>query len=119
MYVVVFQVKPKPGKAQQYLDIAAKLRPELDTIDGFISIERFESVYEPGKYVSLSFWRDEDAIRAWRGHVGHQLAQRKGRDEIFEDYRLSVAEVVRDYGMLEREQAPPPIEPYWGDRREF
>lgn len=117
MYVVVFQVKPKPGQAEEYLRIAKELRPELDRIDGFISIERFESVYEPGKYVSLSFWRDEEAIRAWRGHLEHQLAQRRGREEIFEDYNLSVAAVERNYGMFDREQAPHPIEAYWGAKQ--
>lgn len=115
MYAVIFQVQPKAGKAREYLDIAAALRPELDEIDGFISIERFESVYNPGKYLSLSFWRDEDAIRAWRAHTGHQSAQHAGREDIFADYRIDVVSVVRAYGMIDREEAPEPIEPYWGE----
>ncbi len=109
MYAVIFQVEPKAGKGGEYLDIAALLRPELDTIDGFLSIERFESVSQPGKYVSLSFWRDEAAILAWRQHGGHQHAQGMGRGEVFRDYRLSVAAVVRDYGMFDREEAPHPV----------
>jgi heme-degrading monooxygenase HmoA len=115
MYAVIFQVEPKTGRDKEYLDIAATLRPELDKIDGFISVERFESVYNPGKYVSISFWRDEAAILAWRTHIGHQHAQRKGRGEVFADYRLSVVQVVRDYGMTDREEAPMLVVPSWGE----
>jgi heme-degrading monooxygenase HmoA len=81
MDAVIFEVEPKPGKAQEDLDIAVTLRPELDKIDGFISIARFERVYHPGRFVSLSFWRDEDVMHAWRAHVGHQSAQQRGRSE--------------------------------------
>ena len=91
---------------QEYLDIAAGLRPLLTEIDGFISIERFESLYEPGKILSLSFWRDEQAVEAWRTLEAHRAAQAKGRAEVFKDYRLRVAGVIRDYGMTDREQAP-------------
>lgn len=119
MYAVIFQVEPKPGKAQEYLAIAATLRSELDKIDGFLSVERFESVSNPGKYVSLSFWRDEAAILAWRAHVGHQHAQQKGRGEVFEDYRLSVVQVIRDYGMFNREETPAPVAASWGEDYPF
>lgn len=115
MYAVIFQVEPQPGREKEYLDIAATLRPELDKIDGFISVERFESVSTPGKYVSLSFWRDEAAILAWRTHIGHQHAQHKGRGEVFKDYRLSVVAVVRDYGMFARDEAPTRVAPTWGE----
>lgn len=115
MYAVIFEVEPKPGLAEQYLDIAALLRPELDKIDGFISVERFRSVANPEKYVSLSFWRDEEAIMAWRSHLGHQDAQSKGRGDVFKDYRLRVAAVVRDYGMFDREEAPRRPQPSWGE----
>lgn len=115
MYAVIFQVEPKPGRDTEYLDIAATLRAELDKIDGFISVERFASVSTPGKYVSLSFWRDEAAILAWRSHVGHQHAQRKGRGEIFADYRLSVVQIVRDYGMFDRAETPEPVAASWGE----
>jgi len=108
MHVVIFEVEPEPGRRQDYLDIAARLRPELEKIDGFISIERFESLSTPGKILSLSFWRDEAAVVRWRGHVEHRAAQRAGRTGIFRDYRLRVAAVVRDYGMNERREAPPP-----------
>ncbi|HEX2173396.1 MAG TPA: antibiotic biosynthesis monooxygenase [Dehalococcoidia bacterium] len=106
MYAVIFEVEPKEGCAGEYLDIAAVLRSELDQIDGFISVERFQSVTNPGKYVSLSFWRDEEAIRTWRSHLGHQSAQAKGRSDLFADYRIRVAAVVRDYGLTDRDQAP-------------
>ena len=79
------------------------------------AVERFESVSTPGKYVSLSFWRDEAAILAWRAHVGHQHAQRKGRAEVFRDYRLSVVQVLRDYGMFDRDETPAPVPPTWGE----
>ena len=91
---------------QDYLDIAARLRPELEKIDGFISIERFKSLSQEGKILSLSFWRDEEAIARWRQQEQHHAAQRAGRDRIFRDYRIRVAAVTRDYGMYERAQAP-------------
>ena len=106
MIAVIFEVWPKPERKQQYLDIAAELRPLLEKIDGFISIERFESLYEPGKILSLSFFRDEAAVQAWRSTNEHRIAQAKGRGEIFADYRLRFAGVIRDYGMNERKQAP-------------
>ena len=106
MIAVIFEVWPKPERRQEYLDIAAALRPHLETIDGFISVERFESLSEPGKLLSLSFWRDEAAVRAWRSLDPHRAAQRRGRDGIFADYRLRVAGVIRDYGMNERAEVP-------------
>ena len=106
MIAVIFEVWPEHGRKQEYLDIAASLRPLLDGIDGFVSIERFESLYEPGKILSLSFWRDEKAIEQWRQLEPHRAAQARGRAEVFKDYRLRIAGVVRDYGMLSREQAP-------------
>ena len=102
MIAVIFQVTPKDGKADTYFDIAVELRSELEKIDGFISIERFESRTTPGKYLSLSFWRDEEAIRTWRSHENHALAQARGKRELFADYRISVAEVVRDYVMADK-----------------
>ncbi len=116
MYAVIFQLEPKAGKSQEYLDLAGLLRAELDKIDGFISIERFESISQPGKFVSLSFWRDESAILAWRSHFEHQAAQMRGRADIFSDYRLSVAEVVRDYGMFDRAETPAPVAATWGEK---
>lgn len=106
MIAVIFEVWPKAGHKQQYLDLAAALRPQLERIDGFISVERFESLYEPGKMLSLSFWRDEAAVQAWRNVEAHRAAQAKGRTEVFADYRLRIAGVIRDYGMSERAQAP-------------
>lgn len=106
MIAVIFEGCPADGHKQEYLDIAAHLRPRLDKIDGFISIERFESLYEPGKILSLSFWRDEQAVEAWRNLEAHRAAQVKGRAEVFKDYRIRVAGVIRDYGMVNREQAP-------------
>lgn len=106
MIAVIFEVWPKTERKQEYLDLAAKLRPLLDEIEGFISIERFESLYEPGKILSLSFWRDEKAVETWRQLAEHRAVQAKGRAEVFQDYRLRVVSVIRDYGMTEREQAP-------------
>jgi heme-degrading monooxygenase HmoA len=99
MIVVIFEVTPKSGRAQDYFDLAAELRSELEKIDGFISVERFESRTEEGKYLSLSVWRDEEAVRSWRELAEHKAAQKKGKSEIFADYRIRVAEVVRDYGL--------------------
>ncbi len=106
MIAVIFEVWPKAERKQKYLDLAAELRPLLSTIDGFISIERFESLHEPGKMLSLSFFRDEAAVAAWRRLEVHRAAQAKGRSEIFSDYRLRIAGVSRDYGMSNREEAP-------------
>lgn len=107
MHAVIFEVRPHEDRYDEYLDIAAALRPELEKIDGFISIERFASLTEEGKVLSLSFWRDEEAIKTWREHSAHGRAQERGRAEVFADYRLRVVSVVRDYGMFERNQAPP------------
>ena len=106
MIAVIFEVTIAKGKVDEYLDIAAELKPMLDGIDGFISIERFTSLTNAGKLLSLSFWRDEEAIEAWRNVESHRLAQAKGRDGVFADYRLRVADVCRDYGMSDRDQAP-------------
>ena len=106
MIAVIFEVWPAEGRAGEYLDLAASLRGDLEKIDGFISVERFESLTTKGKYLSLSFWRDEDAVRAWRNLDRHRRAQAKGRGGVFADYRLRVASVARDYGMKERNGAP-------------
>jgi heme-degrading monooxygenase HmoA len=107
MIAVIFDVTPAEGRRDDYLGIAAKLRPLLDGIDGFISIERFQSLSDPGKLASLSFWRDETAVAQWRNTAEHRAAQTAGRDGILRDYRLRIASVVRDYGMTERPEAPP------------
>ena len=104
MIAVIFEVWP--DRRQDYLDIAAELRPHLKQIDGFISVERFESLTEEGKMLSLSFFRDEAAVEAWRNVAEHRVAQAKGRAGIFRDYRLRIAGVVRDYGMNDRAQTP-------------
>ena len=106
MIAVIFEVWPSEGRRQDYLDLAAALRPQLERIEGFVSIERFESLTEPGKVLSLSVWRDEKAIEQWRRVEEHRAAQAKGRGGIFRDYRLRIAGVIRDYGMKDREQAP-------------
>jgi heme-degrading monooxygenase HmoA len=106
MIAVIFEVWPAPGRKDDYLTIAASLRDELSQIDGFMSVERFQSLTDPDKLLSLSFWRDEDAVRAWRTQAQHRAGQAKGRAGIFADYRLRVAAVVRDYGLADRAAAP-------------
>ncbi|BFM42202.1 antibiotic biosynthesis monooxygenase [Flavobacterium sp. CFS9] len=106
MIAVIFEVIPNEGKKEEYLSIAASLRPELDKIEGFISIERFQSLNDPEKVLSLSFWKDEESILQWRNLEMHRHAQAKGRKEIFKDYHLRIAAVVRDYGMFDREETP-------------
>jgi len=106
MIAVIFEVIPAPGRRQEYLDIAAELRTELERQDGFVSIERFASLTNEGKMLSLSYWRDEEAVKRWRQFEGHRLAQARGRNWVFADYRLRVASVLRDYGMSERAEAP-------------
>jgi len=106
MIAVIFEVVPAPGRKQDYLDLAVSLKSELEKIDGFVSIERFASITNEGKILSLSIWRDEEAVKRWRNLEGHRAAQAQGRGGIFADYRLRVATVIRDYGMVERDQAP-------------
>ena len=106
MFAVIFEVEPEKERAQEYFDLAAELRPELEKIDGFISVERFTSMYNEGKYLSVSFWKDEIALNQWREHLGHRDAQEKGLNEIFRNYRIRVAEVIRDYGKDDRKEAP-------------
>ena len=106
MIAVIFEVWPTDGRAGEYFDLAASLKADLEKIDGFVSIERFESLVTKGKYLSLSFWRDEEAVRTWRNLEGHRRAQARGRGGIFADYRLRIASVVRDYGLKERDEAP-------------
>jgi heme-degrading monooxygenase HmoA len=106
MIAVIFEAEASPDRRDAYLDAAARLRPLLAQVDGFISIERFESLTQPGKILSLSFWRDEAAVERWRNLEEHRQVQAAGRAGIFADYRLRVAQVLRDYGMKERAQAP-------------
>ncbi len=106
MIAVIFEVWPADGRREAYLDVAAELRPMLQEIDGFVSVERFQSLTDPSKLLSVSFFRDEAAIEAWRNLAEHRVAQAKGRGGIFNDYRLRVAHVVRDYGLRERAEAP-------------
>lgn len=107
MIAVIFEVWPAAGRMDEYLSIAAALKDRLQQIDGFVSVERFTSLADPGKILSLSFWRDEEAVRRWRTHEAHRTAQDQGRGGVFRDYRLRVAGVIRDYGRNERDQAPP------------
>ncbi len=106
MVVVIFEVKVKPEGIKEYLQLASELRNALDDMDGFISVERFTSLTNEGKLVSLSFWESEEAVSTWRNYIDHKHAQQKGRFELFHKYRIRVAKVLRDYGSDSREQAP-------------
>jgi len=106
MIAVIFEVVPHADKKQNYLDMAAKMRPLVERIDGFLSVERFQSLTDPDKLLSISFFRDEDALNEWRRLTEHRQAQKAGRTSYFRDYRLRVAHVLRDYGMEERDEAP-------------
>lgn len=106
MIAVIFEVEPAPGQNETYLDTAANLRPLLDEIEGFVSVERFQSLTNPGKLVSLSFFENEDAVQRWRETAEHRAAQSAGRSGVFADYRLRVASVIRDYGKFDRGEVP-------------
>lgn len=106
MIAIIFEVEPAEGRRGEYLDIAAEMRPLAEQIDGFISVERFESLTTPGKLLSISFFRDEEAVEEWRQLAAHRRAQAKGRGGVFAGYRLRVAHVIRDYGMADRAEAP-------------
>lgn len=106
MIAVIFEVWPAEGERETYLALAAKLKADLAEIDGFVSVERFESLAEPGKLLSLSFFRDEAAVEAWRNRPSHRATQSRGRSGVFRDYRLRISHVMRDYGMSNRNEAP-------------
>ena len=107
MIAVIFEIFPADGRKDDYLELAARLKSELDAMEGFISVERFQSLKDPNKLLSLSFWRDEEAVAGWRSRDRHRAAQSVGRKGVLRDYRLRVASVIRDYDMSERrEQAP-------------
>ena len=106
MIAIIFESKPHPDQRDRYLDAAARLKPLLADIDGFISVERFQSLTDPDKILSISFWRDEEAVARWRQVEQHRRIQEAGRKAIFADYRLRVASVIRDYGLNDREEAP-------------
>src|SRR5215510_5917062 len=106
MIAVIFEVWPAKGREDRYFDLAAVLKSDLEKIDGFISVERFQSLTEPGKVLSLSIWRDEAAVQRWRNLPSHRAAQAEGRAGVFSNYRLRVASVIRDYGLNERAEAP-------------
>ena len=106
MIAVIFEFTPAEGRFPDYMELVGALKPDLDQADGFISLERFESITNKGKFVSLQFWRDEEAVRKWRNLQRHREAQAKGRGGIFKSYRLRIAGVIRDYTLDERSQAP-------------
>jgi heme-degrading monooxygenase HmoA len=106
MIAVIFEFTPAPGRFADYMELVGQLKPELEKADGFVSLERFESITTQGKYVSLQFWRDEESVRRWRNLQQHREAQKKGRGGIFASYRLRIAGVLRDYAMDRRGEAP-------------
>ena len=106
MIAVIFEVWPADNRRQDYMAIAADLHADLNAIDGFVSVERFQSLSDPEKLLSLSYWRDEEAVARWRNRPAHRKSQAAGRSGIFKDYRLRVASVIRDYGLGRRDQAP-------------
>jgi heme-degrading monooxygenase HmoA len=106
MIAVIFELEPAEGHREEYLDIAARMRPMVEEVEGFISVERFQSLTDPKKLLSVSFWEDEDAVRRWRTLAAHRWAQGRGRDGIFAGYRLRVAHVLRDYTMTDRAEVP-------------
>jgi heme-degrading monooxygenase HmoA len=106
MIAVIFEFTPAPGRFAEYMDLVGRLKPELEKAEGFISLERFESITAPGKFVSLQFWRDEESVRRWRNLQQHREAQKKGRGGIFASYRLRIAGVLRDYTREQRDEAP-------------
>jgi len=117
MVAVIFEVIPKgENEKKEYLNIAASLKSELEKMEGFISIERFKSLYNPEKILSLSFWKDDESVKQWRIVEMHRAAQKKGREHIFKDYRLRVASVIRDYGMFSREEAPEDSKMFHGEK---
>jgi heme-degrading monooxygenase HmoA len=106
MIAVIFEFTPREGRFPEYMELVGQLKPELDKAEGFLSIERFESITTKGKFLSLQFWKDEESVKKWRNLQKHREAQKKGRAGIIASYRLRIAGVIRDYSMDERAQAP-------------
>jgi heme-degrading monooxygenase HmoA len=96
MFSVIFEVNRKPERQDAYLKLAMELKPILQTIDGFIDNERFESQIRKGWLLSHSTWRDEKSVVRWRTQAQHHEVQEKGRFDIFQDYHLRVGEIVHD-----------------------
>ena len=115
MIAVIFEVEPAKGQRDSYFDLATKLKNDLTKMDGFISIERFQSLTNENKVLSLSFWRDEEAVKGWRNHSLHRQTQGLGREGVFSNYRLRVAVVERDYGLNRRDDAPLDSRSYFPD----
>ena len=106
MIAVIFEFTPAEGRFPEYMDLVAGLKADLEKADGFVSLERFESITTAGKFVSLQFWRDEEAVRKWRNLQKHRDAQKQGRASVFADYRITICSVLRDYRMHDRAQVP-------------
>jgi len=106
MIAVIFEVEFRPGAADEYFALAAELRAELEGSDGFLGVERFASLTQEGRYLSVSLWRDEAAVRRWHEHAGHRAAQARGKAALFSRYRIRVAEVLREHGSPEPGDAP-------------
>src|SRR5688500_8008896 len=106
MIAVIFEFTPAEGRFKDYMALVDTLREDLAKAEGFISLERFESITNRGKFVSLQFWRDDECVRKWRNLQKHREAQKQGRSSIFKSYRLRIASVIRDYEMDRRDQAP-------------
>ena len=117
MIGVIFEVWPAEGHRDEYLDIAGRLKPELEKFEGFISIERFQSLTDPRKLLSLQFWRDEECVAKWRNFAAHRSAQEHGRDTVFDEYRLRVVSVLRDYGMFDRREEAPADSRTWHEKQ--
>lgn len=96
MFAVIFEVRPKQERWDDYLGYAKLLRPELERIDGFIDNVRYGSERRPGWVLSLSTWRDEKALVRWRTQAKHHAVQEKGRFEVFEEYHLRVGQITAD-----------------------
>lgn len=104
--IVLFEVKPTREGMQRYLDLAAALKPLLAGFEGFIRAERFSSLNEEGKLLSMNVWTDEEAVARWRNVVEHRMSQREGREKLFESYRITVCKAIREYSDTERSEAP-------------
>ncbi|HJA07813.1 MAG TPA: antibiotic biosynthesis monooxygenase [Candidatus Mailhella merdigallinarum] len=104
--VVLFEVTPTAEGRQRYLELAASLKKLLAEAKGFIRAERFSSLTEEGKLLSMNLWESEDDVDAWRNTLDHRISQMEGRNKLFKKYTITVASVIREYGNTSREQAP-------------
>ena len=115
--VVLFEVTPTAEGKVRYLELAAQLKLLLSDAKGFIHSERFSSLNEEGKLLSLNVWENEESVKKWRNELHHRMSQSEGRERLFENYRITVAYVIREYDDYNRREAQEEYNEYFHNKQ--